>query len=459
MNATAKTIFSFWKSQTGSTAMIAGIAMPALIGFGALAVDVGHFYSLKTNMQQAADLGALSVLTQMRDTGQVNDLPVGDAAPTYLELAKAMANKNMPERAKNLAVKDSDIHFGKWDFKRKVFITDATATPTNAVRISGQMSEQRTNPIKTMFGKIFKDHIDLSVSTMAVLPVPDSFLILSPDADGALTMSNGSDIDTQTIHINSASQDAFSAPEHSHKAGVRSVNVVGGISGPTSSKYTTGADASADFLIELPALNYQHEPCEENNLVLDGGGSHVLLSGRYCGGLTIGDVDDVTFEDGGTFIIEGGPFLISHAMRGKPVKGNSVLIYLADERAEVRIAGADLSLSAQQTGPYAGVVFMTAPGLSPAPDIILSNVDLYLSGIFYAPNSAVTSKNSTIDGVCGYICFVSSTLALDATKVNVGPDMEGHIDPFGNVATIPASPPALLATFRPHLINTAAPTH
>lgn len=456
MKAPSKNLFKFWKNQKGSTAMIAGITMPAMIGFGALAVDVGHFYSLKTNMQQAADLGALSILTHMRDEDHVNNLTVGDAGSDYTERAKLLANKNMPKRANNLAVQNGDISFGTWDFKRKTFITDPAATPTNAVRINGQMSKQRANPIRTMFGKIFKSHLDLSVSTFAVLPVPDSFIIMSPDADGALEMSNGADIDTVTIHINSASQDAFKAPAYAHHVGARSVSVVGGIDGPSSSSYTTGADATSDFLTQLPPINYHHMPCQETNHVLDGGGRHVVRSGRYCGGLTIADVDEVTFEEDGIFVFDGGPLVISPAMRGRPVKGDRVLIYLADELAHAQIAGADVSLRAQQVGPYAGVVFMTAPGLSPAPNITFDNVSLYLSGIFYAPNSAVTSTNGTMNGVCGYVCFVSGTLKLDGTKVNVGPGLAGRIDPFGNAAKIPPSPPALLRTFRPHLLDTAS---
>ena len=436
MKLRPKTRFGFWKSENGSAAMIAAIALPALVGFGALAVDVGHFYTLKTNMQQASDLAGLSILTQMRDSGEINGLSVLDAGEKYKKDAAKLANQNMPTAAKNAAVKAKDITFGNWDFRKQVFSDDPTLRPANAVRISAEMSEQRKNSASTFFGKIFKDHVDVSVSSIAVMPLPKSFLMLSSNADNALIFRNGSDIDTETIHINSTSDSAFVPPEYSHNIGGYSVHVTGGISGSSDPKYFSGAEAAPDFLKDVPAVDFDDWPCIENPK-LKGGGRHTLKEGRYCNGLTISDVDEVIFEKEGTFVIEGGPLLVGNKMRGRPIKGDGVLIYLADEQAEARINGARFSISAKRAGPHAGIAIMTAPGLSPAPDIILNTATMYFAGIFYTPNSNVIARNSVMNGACGYVCFVSSTLDLDNTQVNVSPGNVGRPDPFGNAAPLP----------------------
>lgn len=454
MNQKENKRFNLWKNSRGSAAMMVAITLPALIGFGALAVDVGHFYTLRTNMQQATDLGALAILTRMRDTGQIDQVNVGQAAASYGKQTVDLANANMPARAKNEAVQQGDITFGRWDFNKKVFLTDPTERPANAVRIEAHMSEQRNNPIRTMFGKIFKDHVDASVSTLAVLPVPNSFLVLSENADGALTMKNHADIDTNTIHVNSTSDKAFQPPTYAHQTGVYSVHVAGGIAaGSGSPVFKAEADKAADFLEGLPPIDYSKLPCVETNLELDGGGTHVLRPGRYCGGLTIRDVDEVTFETGGTFIIEGGPFVVDNLMEDRPIMGDGVLIYLADEAADAIVAGADFSLQSRRAGPYAGVVFMVAPGLSPAPEIVLDRAEVYFGGIFYAPKSAVTVRGGSIDGICGYVCFVTDTLELDGSRLNVTPDLVGNVDPWGNVSIPPAAPPALLRNFRPTILS------
>ncbi|MCP5080693.1 MAG: hypothetical protein GY948_03240 [Alphaproteobacteria bacterium] len=452
MKLRPKTKFGFWKSENGSAAMIAAIALPALVGFGALAVDVGHFYTLKTNMQQASDFAALSVLTQMRDNEQLNGFSASDAGTKYGSATAALANQSMPRPAKNAAVKPGDITFGNWDFNKQLFSEGASVFPTNAVRIKAEMSEQRNNPATTFFGKIFRDHVDVSVSSMAVLPLPKSFVLLSSEADKALIFRNGADIDTETIHVNSTSDSAFVAPSHPKDAGVFSIHVVGDMVGNSDDKYKTGSRPARDFLEKVPAVDFDDWPCIPNP-ELAGGGSHTLEPGRYCDGLTINDVDEVTFRAGGTFVIEGGPLLINAAPQSRPVRGEGVLIYLADEQADARIASADLSLSAKDAGPHAGIAIMTAPGLSPAPDIVLVDVDLYFSGIFYTPDSNVRARYGKMDGVCGYVCFVSGTLDLYGTNINVSPGNAGKTDPFGNIAASPALPPALMKTFRPYILN------
>jgi len=48
------------KNQAGATAIIVAITLPMLIGFGALAVDVGYMYVNKNELQNVADAAALA---------------------------------------------------------------------------------------------------------------------------------------------------------------------------------------------------------------------------------------------------------------------------------------------------------------------------------------------------------------------------------------------------------------
>jgi Flp pilus assembly protein TadG len=54
-----KKISRFWAETSGSVAVIIGISLAVVAGFAALAIDLGHLGSVKSELQQAADAGAL----------------------------------------------------------------------------------------------------------------------------------------------------------------------------------------------------------------------------------------------------------------------------------------------------------------------------------------------------------------------------------------------------------------
>ena len=49
-----------FKGQRGVTAVIVALLMVVLIGFGALAVDMGHLYLVRNELQKASNAGALA---------------------------------------------------------------------------------------------------------------------------------------------------------------------------------------------------------------------------------------------------------------------------------------------------------------------------------------------------------------------------------------------------------------
>ncbi|MEZ5662936.1 MAG: Tad domain-containing protein [Burkholderiaceae bacterium] len=57
--------------QRGAVAVILGITVTVLIGFAGLAIDLGRFFIVKTELQNAMDACALSASTQLRP-GQNN---------------------------------------------------------------------------------------------------------------------------------------------------------------------------------------------------------------------------------------------------------------------------------------------------------------------------------------------------------------------------------------------------
>ncbi len=472
---------SFWKSKSGSTAMMASIFLPAMIGFGVLAVDVGHFYSLKTEMQQATDISGLAVLTEIRDAGDTDLLSVAQAATDYGSNVQVFANRNMPKAANNKAVQPQDVEFGQWDFTHKTFNAAANAIPANAVRINAQLSEDRDNAAQTFFGKIFQDNVDITVSSVAVLPVPASFHILSEDADGALILRNG-DIDVPRTMVNSRS-------EHAIDASV-GTNVVGGFMRTTgqtpdlasevaSGQLVTGVDPVADFLRHMPEPS-PRTGCSSVNEFDEL--NPVIPAGRYCGGLFIRNFAQATLEPG-VFIIEDGPFVMespvsSVGANGLPqngtVQGDGVMVYISGRAASMQVRGGILNLRGPTTGVYAGMTVFAARGSNAPPVLMINDASAYFGGIFYAPDSRVDFFNSNIDGICTQVCLVAQTMRIGgapagsgsssgsnsagrngSTRVNYGSILQEQSSPFTPNGTepLPPVPPALKRTFRPYIVS------
>ncbi|MEM8688579.1 MAG: TadE/TadG family type IV pilus assembly protein [Pseudomonadota bacterium] len=438
----------FWKNEDGGTAITVSMVLPILLGFGVLAVDVGHFYAEKSRLQQAADLAGLSVLAKMRDDGFAHVNYVSDANADYRAPLREFAQNNLPTGVGAKAIGQYDVWFGKWNFEKNWLVPFQNRAPANAVWINASLSEARGNPVRTFFGKIYQDFVDVRVQTMAVMPVPHSYHILSPDAEPAMELTNSADLDTFTLQVNSDANNALSLVRSFNYGGWRA-DVTGGAPGTSESRFVTGVDPVGDFLANLP------EPpvpgCSQIAYVTTGA-TPELEPGVYCDGLTITGAESVVLKPG-TYVIKGGPLVIDATMAGKTILGEDVLIYLADEQAELQLSAGILGLRAKKTGDWAGVAIMAARGNNAPKLHRITDVNVHLAGIFYTPSSRVEITDGGFNTVCRYLCFVSDTLRISGTLVNSGSSVSTRPSPLGNTSDVPAEPPALRHNMRPYLAD------
>jgi hypothetical protein len=105
-------LISKFKNQRGATAIIVAIALVMLIGFVALAVDIGYLAATKNELQDIADASALAGAGEMGDQ-YLNDLPINFSCDDIRTAAKntALANK---AAGLNISIDDSDVEFGRW---------------------------------------------------------------------------------------------------------------------------------------------------------------------------------------------------------------------------------------------------------------------------------------------------------------------------------------------------------
>lgn len=153
------------RSRRGSTAIVVMFSMVVIIGMAALAIDAGHLYKVRTELQNVADATSLAAAQHLDGTQDGIDEAVTEISD--------FSSANNPAFASIQEVTDDDDHveFGLWDR------TDGTWTPydtdaegfspasVNGVRIIARRdSDLDTTNVVTPFG----DFLDPGTAGAAV---------------------------------------------------------------------------------------------------------------------------------------------------------------------------------------------------------------------------------------------------------------------------------------------------
>lgn len=138
----------------GSIMPMIALSLTVILGFAALAIDVGQERTLHAQLAATADAAALAAASQLPNEKKA--------------LAKALeyAVKNMPPEANGTVLTNEDVVFGTWYEGRREFV--AGGPFTNAVQVTVRRAVQNGNPSPTFFLHIFgKDHADISAQSLA----------------------------------------------------------------------------------------------------------------------------------------------------------------------------------------------------------------------------------------------------------------------------------------------------
>jgi Flp pilus assembly protein TadG len=149
--------------QSGSVALIAAIVIAVLLGVAALALDVAHMVMVRSQLQKAADAGALAGARGMWPLdlrASANRAP--DCANALAKAADAMG-KNVVD-GRNLGADEMTMEVGTWDYANRQFNPGCTTT-INAVRVT-----TRRQGVVMLFAGIFGVHTqDLAGNATAVM--------------------------------------------------------------------------------------------------------------------------------------------------------------------------------------------------------------------------------------------------------------------------------------------------
>src|SRR5208282_4969055 len=433
----------YHRQSPGQILMLATISMVILLGFTALAVDMGYLYSTRRRMQTAADGAAIAGATALRDgesytsaaddvasfngfTNSQNNVTVTVSEPTlpspypsdvtYVEVdisqtvptyfLRVLGYKSMKVGARAVsgavagpaciyALDPSDSSTfsltGNANINSQCGLID-DSTSSSGLSLTGNITLKATSigVVGSSFSK--SGNVTISpqpVENLAALPDPLSGQAKSaaPSAGTCTQQTGKSGSENWSGNIGT-----LTVPAGVYNGGI-SINGIT-LNGNTATSFNAGT----------------YTFCGAVDII--GNSTVTLRPGTYFGGINITGNANVTFSPG-TYILAGG---------GLTVTGNSTLngtgVTFYDTRATgyayapIDLTGNETAnLSAPTSGTFEGFLFFQDPSLpvGSAGITVVGNSSSSFDGVIYSPTTAITYEGNSSGS--GYTILIGYTIS------------------------------------------------
>lgn len=366
---TSQALRFFVLKEQGSIAILAAFLIPILLGFLTFCIDISYLYVQKRQLQVIADASVYegALVYQKLGSTHVTDAVNHSATLNGLNLKTDQISTNLPSAASN------------------------------------QIDVTATKPAKIFFLPYFR-------STAITLKASASIKITSTSTGSDVSLlslsSSGTGIEVREYaQINTKSNTVQSNSSGSPALYVREYGIINADTVKTTGKYViddyghvntsngilAGETAAADPFAKLsaPAIS---KTCINFSSSIQS--TITINPGQYCGSFTFENNAKVTMNPG-TYVVYGG----SVEIRGNSIlSGKNVTLILTGDSSKPagswRIReNAQVTLTAPDTGTYAGVVLYTPSSTST--HLFEDNAKLNLSGAIYFPKSNIETKGNT----------------------------------------------------------------
>lgn len=363
------------KHARGAVAIQVAIALPTLIGFTALGIEITTLFVQQKRMQRAADAAVISAGATGLTTAQ------------RLAAARAVAGAN--------------------GFKNGVdgTIVSVNGPPTSGAKTTTQAAQEViiTRPYALQLASIFAPS-PVTVRVRAVsVPGRQStgcVLALSPTASGAITINNSASVANLNCEIVSNSTSASALVMLNNTSILGPVYLAGGTSLAASAQITgrplvTNGSALPDPYagVVLPSAPATCSTQTNTSGVLLNA-AEALNPGRFCHGLVVQANQRITLNAGVYFI--DGPFDFKNNSEMTATSGVTIIMNSAPNFALGN--GVIWRLNAPLTGTTAGIGFVAQRSLSGTVSFA-NGASLIVEGAIYLPSLDVSfSGNSRTSG-------------------------------------------------------------
>lgn len=404
-----------WRNEAGQTLILVAFCITALMGFMAMAVDVGILFRARWNAQIAADAAA---------TAGALDYHFNQSATSAKSAAQAAASANGITNGSGGAV---------------VTVNVPPANGPNA-GAAGFVEAIVTQPNPTTFMRILGlDSISVSARGVAGSGI-GSGCVWTLGTSGEDIQNTGSasiSIPGCYIYDDSSSSNALDQTG-SGSISAKGINIVGGYknvgSGTISPTPTTGAASQSDPLSYLQPPSYSTSGCGAAQS-FTGSGTYSLGPGCYdgisltgSGTLTLGAGNYVingNFSDtgSGTLNLGAGQYVVTGnlSLTGSgPMSGTSVSFYTLGMTSVT--GSGTVTLEAPTSGSDDGILFFQSRSDSNAMTVTGSS-NMTLQGIIYVPDAQLKmtgsgSSNSYENVVVNSLDFTGSTAFQNYSLIN-----------------------------------------
>jgi Flp pilus assembly protein TadG len=382
----------------GNVAILAGIALPMIVGCCGLGADVGYWYFEDRNLQNAADIAAYDGAVALSE---------GDTTSQVTTIATAGANAN------------------QWDSLKRT-ITVNTPPTSGTHKNSNSVEVIITENAPRFFSAIFSGStVPITARGVASGTSGGSacILALDPVANQAVTVSGSAFVDSPNCDV-VADSTASNAIDMSGSAKITASCIAtpgtalttSGLTLTTCTTPTNGAKSVPD-----PYASVAAPSIPGSCLTVPSGTTITLSPGYYCHGISVsGTGTTATFQSGlyyvaGNFAISGG----AHA------SGSGVTFYVTSGQTAIS-GGTTTNFSAPTSGTYSGIVFFGSRSGNTSTNNNFSGASSStITGAVYYPTEIVTFSGGSSSGtgctqVVGDKVTVSGTANLDSSCAGDG---------------------------------------
>ena len=374
--------------ESGATAVVVAVTLTALMGFAAMAIDVGHWYGDKRLAQGAADAAAYSAAV---------DMAAGDTIAGATAAAKAVtAQYGLTNGANGVTVTVNNPPSA-----------GPNASNAGAIEVIVNKSES------LFFASFFARTVSVASRSVALVGSAGglySVLALNPASSTSaattdISLNNGADLDLTASGL----ADNASGPDALYVSGgakltAKDVTLVGNYTVNNGSHMTvtnpvsTGAASTADpyATVATPAPN----GCDQTNFSVQNK-TQTLSPGTYCNGLTIGNASNVTMS-AGVYVIDRGSFAVAGGSRVTATAGVTIVLTSSTggNYATSQIDnGTQVTLTAPATGPTKGLAMMMDRNAPASGSVTFAGgSQMTVTGAIYVPSQLVNWSNGSTNG-------------------------------------------------------------
>ena len=373
------------RDRRGSVAVIFSLSFLPMLAVAGAGLDFLAISGLRSELQAAADAGALRAARELRlaSSGSFDVTP----------FAKTAAQAILMRSSKGLEGLDV----------RATLIDNRTAVQ---VKVAGLYSPK-------VLRVIYPESVKLSAQAVArANGFPICALALEEKGAGGIYLQQKARVTAQfcAVQSNSRHPQGLTGADDS----LLTAGMICSAGGKVGRKVNFQPDAMTDCPVIPDPLAARAPPpvgaCAHNNETVSGG-TITLMPGVYCGGLKVTGGASVTLS-AGEYVMKDGPLIVDGGAR---LTGSGAGVYLTGKNAVFKFAeDSSISLTAPTGGPLAGMLFYedrNAPLLQ-THDIKSDNASVLLGTIYLPRGQLDVDANKAIAQSSAFTIIVSRRMRL-----------------------------------------------